>query len=619
MIAVEVKLFVAAAVAFGLVVALTPLAKDLAIRLKIVALPCEESGHPEPTGALGGVAIVIAILAALAVAGTLPSWTLVAGTLALLGVGIVDDAIALRPSRKLVAQFAVVALYLSSVPAPGVTRWPILNLALAGFWMVAVINAFNLVDGLDGLAAGVGIAAGGAVGAVAWWSHDIPLAAASAAVAAALGGFLIYNFHPASIFMGDSGALPMGFLLGAMALQGASLEQNSRLARAVFPVLVLLVPLLDTAIVTVSRLATGNPISRRGLDHSHHRLLMLGLTVRRAVMVSWCLAAAGALCAAAQSRLPHAYLLSLLPFVIAIIGVIGLFMIDLSFEARAPGITYGYVQGVARYILSLAYKRRLAEAVLDLALIPAAYFGACLLRRDFVIDDQFVLSMVRSLPVFLVASYLAFALTGVYRGMWRYAGLADVVRFANGSLLAGLMIAVASMAIPMNVSGSILILYVVLLFNLLVLTRLSFQMLRHAVTRFALPTERAVIVGAGQLGEAAVRFIFAAGSGRTRLVGFVDDDVFKAGKLVHGHRVLGPLDELARIHAETRFHRIFIAVSALPEDRLAVVSAFAGANSLPLHRFSIGFNAVISTSISADSAKLSSAPTTIGPRAEMAG
>ena len=83
--------------------------------------------------------------------------------------------------------------------------------------------------------------------------------------------------------MGDSGALPMGFLLGALALGGAALQQNSHLSIAVFPVLVMLVPLLDTAIVTLSRLATGNPISRRGLDHSHHRLLMLGLTTLLAI------------------------------------------------------------------------------------------------------------------------------------------------------------------------------------------------------------------------------------------------------------------------------------------------------------------------------------------------
>lgn len=590
MTAITEKLAICATTAFGLAVALTPAARALASRLNIGAPPCEESGHPEPTPVLGGLAIVVAVLAALGLAGELPPWML-AAMLALLAVGGLDDAVALTPSRKLLAQIVVVAFFLWAGPTlPEVTRWPLVNLGLAGFFMLAVINAFNLVDGLDGLAAGVGIAAMGAVGVVAWWSRDAAMACAALAAGAALGGFLLFNFYPASIFMGDSGALPMGFLLGALALQGAALQRNSHLSSAVFPVLVMLVPLLDTGIVTMSRLATGNPISRRGLDHSHHRLLMLGLTVRRAVVVSWTLAATGALLAAGQSLLSHVYLLSALPFVIAGIGVVGLFMVDLTFEDRAPGVAYGYLQGLARYILSLGYKRRLAEAVLDFALIPAAYFGACLLRRDFRLNDVQILSMMGSTPVFFAATYVAFALTGVYRGIWRYAGIADIIRFANGSLLAGVIVAIASLFIPLEVSGSVAVLYVVLLFNLLVFTRMSFQIQRRALALFALPTERVLIVGAGRMGEAAVRYIFSGNDRRVRLIGFVDDDAFKEGKLVHGHQVLGPLDDLPRIYAATGFHWILIAADGISEDRLAMVKAFADAHHLPLQRFSIEVN-----------------------------
>ena len=172
MTAIVEKLAICAMTAFGLVVALTPAAKALAVHFNIVASPCEESGHPEPTPVLGGVAIVIAVIAALGLVGELPLWML-AGMLALLALGTVDDAVALTPSRKLLAQIAVVAFFLWAAPvAPEVTRWPLVNLGLAGFWMVAAINAFNLVDGLDGLAPGVGIAAMGAVGVVAWWSRD---------------------------------------------------------------------------------------------------------------------------------------------------------------------------------------------------------------------------------------------------------------------------------------------------------------------------------------------------------------------------------------------------------------------------------------------------------------
>lgn len=189
------KLAICAASAFALVVALTPAAKALALRFNLIASPCEESGQPEPTPVLGGVAIVLAVIAALGLVGELPYW-LTAGMVALLTVGVLDDAVALTPSRKLLAQLMVVAFFLWAAPAaPEVTRWPSVNLALAGFFMVAVINAFNLIDGLDGLAAGVGIAATGAIGVVAWWSRDLGLACAALAAGGTLGGFLFFNFY----------------------------------------------------------------------------------------------------------------------------------------------------------------------------------------------------------------------------------------------------------------------------------------------------------------------------------------------------------------------------------------------------------------------------------------
>ena len=138
--------------------------------------------------------------------------------------------------------------------------------------------------------------------------------------------------------------------------------------------------------------------------------------------------------------------------------------------------------------------------------------------------------MMTSTPVFYVATYVAFALTGVYRGIWRYAGIADIIRFANGALLAGVLVAVTSLFIRLEVSGSVAVLYVVLFFNLLVFTRVSFQLQRRALGLLALPTERVLIVGAGRMGEAAVRYIFSGSDRRVRLVGFVDDDAFKEGQ-----------------------------------------------------------------------------------------
>jgi FlaA1/EpsC-like NDP-sugar epimerase len=141
---------------------------------------------------------------------------------------------------------------------------------------------------------------------------------------------------------------------------------------------------------------------------------------------------------------------------------------------------------------------------------------------------------------------------------------------------------------------------VVLLFNLLAFTRMSFQIQRRALAMVALPTERVLIVGAGRMGEAAVRYIFSGNDRRAWLVGFVDDDGFKEGKLVHGHQVLGRLDDLPRIYAATGFHRILIAEDVISQDRLAMVKAFADAHNLPLQRLSIEVNEFVPAIASSD-------------------
>ena len=410
-------------------------------------------------------------------------------------------------------------------------------------------------------------------------------------IAGALAGFLVYNLHPASIFMGDGGALPLGLLLGILALHAGGLSGSERLPHYVVPILIMLVPLLDTTIVSVSRIATGTPVSRRGLDHSHHRLLALGLTDERAVSLCWGLALVAGACAVLITMMPHPYLVATLPFMLAGFGLIGLFMIDLTFDANSPSVVYTYLQGMARLIVAWTYKRRMAEALFDLAVIPAAYFGAFLLRLDFTIDEGRVAAMLGTLPWLMAATYAAFMVAGVYRGIWRYAGISDVMRFANGAILAGILVMLIALVKPLALSGSIAVLYVILLFNLLVGSRFSFQALRKGMALMASPAGRVLIVGAGALAEAAARYL-ASAPGSVRVIGFADDDHFKFGKVVHGRPVLGAIDDLEVILARTWFNHILIATESLTDDRAALLWELATRHAITIRRFSIGLSEV---------------------------
>ncbi|MGH8013494.1 MAG: hypothetical protein ACREQ4_13440 [Candidatus Binataceae bacterium] len=585
--------FLAAVPIFAFIIAISilPLIERLSLRFHVVAPPYADAQRSVQIPLLGGAAISAAVMAAMAAAHVLPLWLLM-GVAGLFALGVIDDAVALRPLRKFAGQLIIIVAVVWMAPSFGLAPW-LFGGGLAVFWLLSTVNACNLIDGLDGLAAGIGVVAAGICAVIGVVHHDRPLTYQSLAIAGALSGFLLYNFHPASVFMGDCGALPLGLLLGVVAMRAGGLAAaNSRLLRYVVPVLIVMVPLLDTAIVSVSRLATATPVSRRGLDHSHHRLLLLGLGHRRAVALCWSVALAAGLCALALAMIPHAVALAVLPFVALGFALIGLFMIDLTFDADPPGVAYGRLRGFAGFILSLGYKRRAAEAALDLALIVAAYFGAYLIRWNFRVDDLRMEALLPTLPFVIVACYAAFAIAGVYRGIWRYAGIADVTRFTNGAVLAGILLVLESLFVPIDPPSSVTVLFVILLLNLLLASRLSFRAMRRSLALLVKPGDRVVIIGAAETAEAAARFVSSGRTPSPRLVGFIDDDSFKLGKLVHGYRVLGTFDQLEEIYSEYGFRQILIATENLPRERLALIWAFANLHRLVIKRFSIRLNEI---------------------------
>ena len=578
-----------AAIAFLTAIVTMPVTTRIGRWMRItarVASPLSDARVP----ATGGISIVASIVVALAATGHL-DWWMAIGAGAMLMVGLVDDALVLSPGQKFLCQLAIITwAAIFALPHYAFTPWQLLDVGITIFWLVATTNAFNLVDGLDGLAAGIGIMVTAAIATIGIVLGMPAVTAPSLAVAGALGGFLIFNLPPASIIMGDAGALPIGYMLGVLAIQGGALAANSRLTLWIFPLLVMLVPLLDAGIVTAARLATGKAISRHGLEHVHDRLLSLGLTEWRVVASIWAVAAVAAGFAIAANLLPHADVVAALPFIALAAAVIALFLIDLTFDASPPSVAYGYLQGVARYILSLGYKRRIAEAAMDTALISAAYFGACALRLDFKFTPEVLASMVRGLPWVILLTYPAFLLAGVYRGIWRYAGLTDSFRFAGGAIIAGILVAIGSDFLPIRHSGSIAVLYALLLVNLLVATRMSFQVLRKLINRLATVTNSVLVVGAGEIGTVAAEFILKARTRSARVVGFVDRDAFKHGKILDGEEVLGTPEDIESIHTRVPFTEIIVADEELGAEQMERLRRFGRTHGIPVRRFSMELN-----------------------------
>lgn len=300
------------AVALIATIALTPVAKRLAIRLDAIDYPSSRRVNRRPIPRLGGTAILGGLLVCLLVLFAGMQWAgwrtpftsypgmpvnypvLLAGVLFMFAVGFVDDVISLRPRVKLVGQIiaativACSGLLLSSIHNPlghGYIEFGWLAYPLTIFYLVAFANIINLIDGLDGLAAGICAISASTIFVFAIITHRYDAAVFSIALVGACIGFLRYNFHPASIFMGDSGALLLGFSLGIVSLM--AIARSALFVSLLVPVLAAGIPVLDTAFAIIRRLRAHRPIDSADKGHIHHRLLQAGFSQRKTVLIMW--------------------------------------------------------------------------------------------------------------------------------------------------------------------------------------------------------------------------------------------------------------------------------------------------------------------------------------------
>ncbi|MFM2153771.1 MAG: hypothetical protein RL199_2206 [Pseudomonadota bacterium] len=290
------------ALSFAASLGLTPLARALAPRLGAVdAVQKARKIHARPTPRIGGLAIVggffapLVLLALrrgdLSVLGGHRFLTLALGAAVIAGLGFVDDLRGLTARPKFAVQFVVaLALYLLghridavSHPFGGVIHIGLWGLPLTLLWVVGIVNAMNLIDGLDGLAAGVAATMVGLTLAMALHRGDPAMALTMAALGGAVGGFLVFNFPPATIFMGDSGSMFLGFVLATSALDSG--QKSSTTVAMIVPIVGMGLPIVDTLGSMLRRFRRGRPMFSADREHVHHRLLAAGLGHRQAVLL----------------------------------------------------------------------------------------------------------------------------------------------------------------------------------------------------------------------------------------------------------------------------------------------------------------------------------------------
>lgn len=336
-----IQLALIALVALTFSILATPLARWAALRVGVVAIPRARDIHGVPVPMLGGAAIYAAfVLALLAFGSQAYIRELVAillGATLISLFGLVDDRWGLGAGAKIFGQLLAGVVLLLGGTQIQLFAQPALNWALTVLWVVGITNALNLLDNMDGLSGGVATIAAAFFLLLASMNEprQVLVGAMAAALIGACLGFLRYNLNPATIFMGDTGALFIGFVLAALAIK-LRFPSNTPLVTWMVPVCVLALPIFDTSLVFFSRLRRGlNPLTTPGKDHLSHRLHALGLTRREAVLCCYLLTGACGLVGVylTQARPLEAYLVA---GALAVVGVAGIWWLERVCPAGVP-------------------------------------------------------------------------------------------------------------------------------------------------------------------------------------------------------------------------------------------------------------------------------------------
>jgi UDP-GlcNAc:undecaprenyl-phosphate GlcNAc-1-phosphate transferase len=589
----------------GLVVTylLTPIVRAWAHRLGVVDIPNARRAHQHPTARGGGVAVVIGVHAACLMAVLFP-WPELAGgldfawwqrfalaSLILFVVGVIDDVRGMKPLIKLGGQTAAALVMAFSGTRFGELLGydipPALDCVLVVVWLVAIINAFNLIDGLDGLASGLGIISALGLCGVLLLQHLPGDVLILLGFIGACLGFLRYNFHPATIFLGDTGSMFLGFTLGIVALQ--TFNKETFLISLTIPLMVLGIPIYDALLAIWRRSARlwsdergdgpKRGIMQPDLEHLHHRLKQSGLSTRKVAFSLYLLNGAfilvGLLMTLFRSHAAGIFLIALLAG--AYVLMRHLAVIELRETGRA------LLKGLRRP--SHATLKALAYPVWDMFWLAGSL--ALIMWELEVQKVGFWRAWFLDLPVWVTPTFLLLALSRTYLTYWPRARLRDVLMVLFW-LQMGLLFSLGLALVMDPASGGKWLLRALLIAGIshpvIMLSRLVYRCLDELVIwlkRQGDATnvgERILLYGAGIRAQLFLKDHAVNNSKQadTRIiVGFIDDEPALHFQWVYGYLVLGGLKESPQLFVRHKINRLIIVADVTPANRSAVAELAA--------------------------------------------
>jgi UDP-GlcNAc:undecaprenyl-phosphate/decaprenyl-phosphate GlcNAc-1-phosphate transferase len=593
------------AVAFGLALALTPLVRAFARRIGLVAKPKSDRWHKKPTAMLGGVAIWLSVIISYLLYfrpnrlfgfdSTNPSvsysWVIISASSFLFLVGLLDDLIHTKPYQKLIGQImgsAFVIYYGLTLPWTGSHS---LNVVLTIFWLIGITNALNLLDNMDGLAAGIAVIGSAFLALNFLTTGQLTEALMMMTFAGALLGFLVYNSNPASIFMGDCGSLFIGFFLASSALVNvAGGRSRSLLPVLAVPILVLFIPIFDTTFVTILRKASGRAASQGGRDHTSHRLVALGMSEQRAVWMLYGFAALSGILALLVQRMKLDVSLAAIAGFTILLTLLGVYLAGVKVYDQSEEAQALKDKSLYTFLVDVSYKRRIFEVLLDVVLIVLAYWSAYAIKFGAFSGSQAWNLFLRTVPVLVFVKMATFLAIGVYRGLWRYTGLDDLIVFVKAVVLSS-VISVLVLLFAFRFEGfsrAAFVLDGILMLLFLGGSRMAFRLFRQLLPNSKVAEGRRVFIyGAGDGGELLLRELQNNRELRYTPVGFLDDDPAKKGKLIHGLKVFAANGDLTQVCRDLGADELIISSAKVSEERVQEIATTCQAEDISVKRMKI--------------------------------
>jgi len=530
----------------------------------------------------------------------------------ILALGIFDDVKHLQPWAKLILQVVagiIIVLFgfgIEAITNPftgNLIKLGFLSLPFTVIWVVLIANALNLVDGLDGLAAGTSFIAAATIFGISYFNQNIGVSIAAIVLAGSILGFIRYNFHPAKIFLGDSGSLLLGFLLAVFSIQGSS--KGATLVAVLAPILALGFPIMETLLSMIRRFMRsihlidyptkngnfralyfqGFSVFKADKDHIHHRLLKLGYSQRQAVSTLYGICIGLSVLAFLSVALKN---INLVAFLGAIMIAVFIGIKCLKYQ-EFKILESGLLMPIFNFPV---INSRLFQAFFDLAIISfSSFLCFTLIFRGFGGLEK--LLFIESLPLLLLIKIIVFYLSGIYKKSWVYSSLEELISLFSAVFLSALISALVFEAVFGIEAFGGLVFFVLDFYLLLTFAggfRFSYRILTNYYKKsLSRKGKKALIYGAGYKGSAVLKEIRHNGDYPVYPVGYLDDDPAKRGKVMHGCPVLGSIDDLERILSNIDISEIVISSSKIAKNRINKLAELSRQRGIIVRQFEFRF------------------------------